>query len=810
MPNPLDSIWGEEKATNPLDMIWGEAEADFQLERPKLQVQTSAGLTEQKTAPAGEIPQVFKDLGEGALKDLDIAMTYLKPIAVPIQQVLKKGVQLFSPSGEFKPSQALETGKSMPPALGVETLRPFKELLTPEAQERVTAMEEQGGKGFTEQMMNNGYSPFLSYALGGSLDLAPYLVSPNSAFEVLKKGGHESVAIVNKTKEAINLARAYGTKSDLVKLTDFANKIKEEVVTPNITDVAPPQKPPTPPSVPPEELPTPGGATSLQESMDKIKVVLTEVREIRPQIKEAYGKKVAQKTQALAEIYSKETGVKAFEESKKVLGGGMEARPELAKDITMQDMDNLFNAVQSSPRLTIWEKQTTQTGLYDLLKTGKMPEPQQIIHLEDVFGSDFIKPLLSGRHKISQTITSLMNIPRTLQTGLLPDLSATLVQNGIYAVSRPITSIKQIPKGIKAMFSEKYAKDWYNRYYDSPNYLIKKQAGLEVTDPYKLAKGILGKEEVVYGQDLIERIPYLGELPKATSRAYHVFLNSIRDTVMEQQIRALAKLKFTPISNPEQYRAIAKVINTSTLRTKLTDSRGINYLLANTFYSPRAIASRFQMLNPHYYYKLTPQARKMALKDFTVFVAGGASIVGLLKAYLESTKQGTVETNPTSSDFGKVRVGNTRWNFWGGFQPLVRTIAQLSSGYKKSVSGKTTKLDAKKFPFESRKDVIESFFANKLAPVPRWIYDWSRAGKQFKGEEPFWEKLAPMYISDIYDAWKEQGGMSLLTVGLPSFMGMQTQTYEGKKSFIDWSKANMQQIDQLKPKANPLDEIWGK
>jgi hypothetical protein len=209
----------------PIPELGWNKPSEFQMERPTPQGQGSID-TSKPIMPAGEAPQLLKDVGKGALKDLDIAMTYLKPIAVPIQQVLKKGVQLFSPSGEFKPSQVLETAKSIPPTLGAEILRPVKELLTPEAQANVTAMEKQSGEGFTQQMLDKGYSKVLSYALGGTLDLAPYLISPESAVKILQKGGQEAVNLVEKTNEALNLAKAYGTDIDVKNLTEIL-KISE-------------------------------------------------------------------------------------------------------------------------------------------------------------------------------------------------------------------------------------------------------------------------------------------------------------------------------------------------------------------------------------------------------------------------------------------------------------------------------------------------------------------------------------------------------------------------------------------------------
>jgi hypothetical protein len=188
----------------------------------------------------------------------------------------------------------------------------------------------------------------------------------------------------------------------------------------------------------------------------------------------------------------------------------------------------------------------------------------------------------------------------------------------------------------------------------------------------------------------------------------------------------------------------------------------------------------------------------MALKDMAKLVGFGASILGLAAA-----AGAQVEKDPRSSDFGKIKVGNTRWDMWGGFQQYARIFAQLMSGQTKSSNtGEVYDLKGDKFPYKTRLDQLGSFFRGKLAPVPGLAVDLL-AGKNVVGQEidpvnKAYELFVPMIAQDIQDAWKEQGAKSLLTVGVPSSLGVGVTTYDQKKSDPESSGSSKKSVNHKK------------
>jgi hypothetical protein len=120
-------------------------------------------------------------------------------------------------------------------------------------------------------------------------------------------------------------------------------------------------------------------------------------------------------------------------------------------------------------------------------------------------------------------------------------------------------------------------------------------------------------------------------------------------------------------------------------------------------FSPRLMASRFQMLNPYYYYKLSPIARKEAAKSLASTIAFTTTSLGL--AHMAGLKVGV---DPRSTDFGKIRVGHTTYDMTGGFSSYIRLIAQEVYGQRVNPDGSKQKIN--------RLDTVGSFLRNKESP----------------------------------------------------------------------------------------------
>jgi len=120
----------------------------------------------------------------------------------------------------------------------------------------------------------------------------------------------------------------------------------------------------------------------------------------------------------------------------------------------------------------------------------------------------------------------------------------------------------------------------------------------------------------------------------------------------------------------------------------------------------------------------SPAVRKEYLKSLFAIASVGTVIGSLGKL-----AGGEVSRELTSSDAGKVKIGNTRLDPFGGFQQYVVAASRLISGQQtSSTSGNTYELGSK-YGLPTRLDVLKNFGANKLAPVPKFAYDLLNANQ---------------------------------------------------------------------------------
>jgi hypothetical protein len=307
-----------------------------------------------------------------------------------------------------------------------------------------------------------------------------------------------------------------------------------------------------------------------------------------------------------------------------------------------------------------------------------------------------------------------------------------------------------------------------------------KDSGLYISNPNKISEGLSGREES-FMSNLAERIPLWGKLVQASTRAYVGYLNKLRVDVFTQ---LAVRFEKEGLATPANLKSLASYVNNATGRGDLGMFNQSSAALNNIFFSPRLIASRFNMLNPVWYAKQTPPVRKEALLNMAKFIGTGATILGLAKA-----SGASVEVDPRSTDFGKIRIGNTRWDIWGGFQQWVRVFSQLAAGSKKTAKGDIVPLNKDKYPFTTRLDVTGTFLRGKLAPVPSLIFELMEGQKMFGGDLTLTGEIAentiPLYLQDMDDALKEFGPEAIFTTGFPAFFGVGVQTYEEKSKTSD-------------------------
>jgi hypothetical protein len=377
-------------------------------------------------------------------------------------------------------------------------------------------------------------------------------------------------------------------------------------------------------------------------------------------------------------------------------------------------------------------------------------------------------------------LVRVLNLPRSLLTTF--DLSLAFRQLLVSGVRHPIVWSKTWKAQVAAASSPKKAKAMLDEIAARPRYEEMKESGLALTD----LGGIATREEP-HISDLAEKIPGIGIPVRASSRAFTVggakFRADLYDLLVDHAERGgLLFNRGGKVLSKQERRDLASVINAGTGRGNMgtqTLERAAPFLTLGLF-SPRLIAARIAFLNPYYYAKLSPSARLEAAQSMIALVGAGMAVLWLAKE-----AGAVVNDDPRNADFGKIRVGDSRIDIWGGFQQYIVNGYRIAVEESvSSTTGEVKKLEGG-FAQPSRFDIAEDFAVGKLAPVPGWVAG-SWKGKNFEGED-FSEvreglkQFVPLGWESAYDTYRASGDPAATAAmfGL-GFVGVGGQTYSSK------------------------------
>lgn len=441
-----------------------------------------------------------------------------------------------------------------------------------------------------------------------------------------------------------------------------------------------------------------------------------------------------------------------------------------------REIDDLFNLVNNSQLPVGFD---TGRGLISLdkLLNGKLITKSEIANLEAVFGKALTKTLFA-KQDIASIIQDLsfevINLPRAMLASF--DLSAAGRQGIIFSVSHPIASTKAFGRSVRAAASLQYSDDIERATRITKFGKMADKFGVH-SSPTGFAAKLSSKEEL-YMSRIAERIPGIAQ----SERAFTTFLNQQRREVFAIQAKKWIRRGITPEKNSKTYQQFAAFVNHATGRGSLENLKpGALTALNATFFSPRFQVSRVQVVGDLISPKTTALARKVIAKDLAEFYATGMGIMAMAEM-----GGAEVEKDPRSSDFGKIKVGNTRYNYWGAFQPLATLTGRLVTGeIKQTATGKIKKKDRVNLGIDN---TIVQFLRTKLAPVPGRALDVVvgedilgrpvEPTAEFAGRAAF-ESLFPLFGQDVIDAWRFQGVDAQFPLSATlAFTGIGVQTWE--------------------------------
>jgi len=197
-------------------------------------------------------------------------------------------------------------------------------------------------------------------------------------------------------------------------------------------------------------------------------------------------------------------------------------------------------------------------------------------------------------------------------------------------------------------------------------------------------------------------------------------------------------------------------------------------------FSARFLRSNIDFLTGSMFMDASPEIKKRSVMNLIKAIGGIASVLLIVDAFDDDA----VDFNPTSSDFGKIVIGNTSYDITGGMGSLIILVARLITGYSKSsATGKIRKMDTGKFGEYGTKDTVFSFFENKLSPVANFWLN-IREGERFGEKETLPKKLGklvtPIGAQNIMET-KDEEIANRIQAAISDFFGFSTSTYDREK-----------------------------
>ena len=413
--------------------------------------------------------------------------------------------------------------------------------------------------------------------------------------------------------------------------------------------------------------------------------------------------------------------------------------------------------------------------------------------LESQFNDDLLQAELAqrgwGKKLFDNTTDVVFGVSRAMLTSF--DAGAFGRQGGLVNFMRPGITFGNMAANFA--FSEKAASRYEDALESDPNYARALASKLAITS-WRPGSSLDDREEV-YRSRLAKKIPGVG----ASERAYVTYLNVVRFSYFNKLVETLSATEQTEAN----LQRIASHVNTMTGRGNLGKMEGSAAAFAAVFFSPKYWWSRLQILGGLVYHPLdamtgfrlgkdeTRAARKIVAGEYGRLIAG----VGVFYSLIALAKFGfgwdddefEVVIDPRSSDFGKIKIGNTRIDPMAGLLQNVVFISRFVSGEKVNAEGEKVAISGaieRKFGQNRLTETIR-LLRTKLSPaagsIVNFMDEQDVVGNKFTLETEILGSYIPMSIAETYASMRELGLAPGVAAGLLGFVGYSANTYGGEE-----------------------------
>jgi hypothetical protein len=290
------------------------------------------------------------------------------------------------------------------------------------------------------------------------------------------------------------------------------------------------------------------------------------------------------------------------------------------------------------------------------------------------------------------------------------------------------------------------------------------------------------------------RIPVLGKFFQASENAF--VGSALRSrTALYNWFSEKGKSMGVDMTDPYQIKSIGKMVSSLTARGQWGKT-GEPALVRLVMWAPKMLKANIDVLFMHATQDISPFARKMAAQNLLKIVGTTATVMMVANAM----KPGSAELDPRSTDFGKIKVGNTRFDITGGAASLVVLAARaITNSSKSSTSGNITKFGTG-YGQTSRKDLFLNFLEGKTTPPMRFILDLMEGqdvtGKKATLGGELLQTFTPISIQNVIELKDDNSTQAVLGAILDG-IGINANTYSISS---DWTQNTGKELTAFREK----------
>jgi len=308
--------------------------------------------------------------------------------------------------------------------------------------------------------------------------------------------------------------------------------------------------------------------------------------------------------------------------------------------------------------------------------------------------------------------------------------------------------------------------------------------------------GILPKHEEAYQGTLSSKIPGIGRIFDASQVAFEQSARNARLDTFDILKEAAKKNGVT--WDDVQIKDIGALASSATARGDI-GKLGESQVTRLVMWAPKMLKANYDVLTAHSggMGLKTSFARKEARMNLAKIIGTSVGIATVFNALVP----GSAETDPRSSNFGKIKIGDTTFDYTGGKGSLLVLAARQLMGETKSTTTGLIRPFGTDYGDQSRLSVLGDFVINKAPPITAAVWSAMRGtnaiGEPVTPGSLLASTAVPITVQNAFKVASNNPTPTSILGVVADALGVSANTLTNK---ADWSKNPGKELEAFKAK----------